>query len=716
MAGQRPLGELLVEMGFIDEDQLRWALDQQRVSDRRIGKIIVDAGLLTEERLVRALARQLGIDTCDPINTPVHPRVRALLTARAAHRYGLVPIALTRDETGQVLYVATADPLDREALDFLRMHFGTETRIRYMLSGETEIALALARHYGADTPSSPAAGAAFPRVPEPAKVRPSEGPRAPSERPLEVVELAGGLRGGGSVASAGADPGAAAEGVASPARPRRVIRAETSPPPVTRDLPRRTKERAPRREVSAAVGASVVDVPRPSSAAGVEARRGRSFPPETPAVLPDAIERPATELEEVAIEISDDLPPYREPPPMARAPGSEGTPRGPGRSGGWGELLEPRGARAPAEADDPESFEITIGTPLPTELDAGPEGGARAPDPAAEAPLTPLEEGVAEPPPGLTFEGPSPVAGVELAGAPQRPTGSPREPASLEPADPGPVDRAPEAGPGGPELSQEGRWIVALAEASAEILEEADPALDEEGAPSDLPWASSAQLEEVSADDLPPIPVEPLPAELTDLEPLDAVVAPELALGGTPGSIPLDELPEDEALPPLAFPDTSLRIEAPQEAAPSDSAVARAMEAIVVLPVPPPAPAISSDEVEVIDAPPINAAAVALAARAARDGAVDAELIGRTRESSETVERRARAREALVQSARAREAVRSDVRIIQRALQEFVAGGTLEGEGAIFMLRVAAAVLMNEGLLDEQHLERAILTLRERGG
>ncbi|MCK6545372.1 hypothetical protein L6R52_05845 [Myxococcota bacterium] len=150
MPGPKPLGELLVEMGLIDEGQLDSALDDQHTSGRRLGRILLDASVIDEDHLARALAMQLGLELCDPVNAPVHPRVRALIPAALAHRYGVVPMALARDEAGQVLYVATADPADRAAFEMLRTHLGTGMRVRWMVATESSIARALMKHHPID--------------------------------------------------------------------------------------------------------------------------------------------------------------------------------------------------------------------------------------------------------------------------------------------------------------------------------------------------------------------------------------------------------------------------------------------------------------------------------------------------------------------------------------------------------------------------------------
>lgn len=147
-AGQQ-LGALLIDMGFIDEAQLESALDEQSRTGKRLGRILVRAGIITEERLVHALSRQLGIEPCDPIMTPIHARVLALVPPALAFKHHVLPIARQREETRDCLYVATSDPLDKNALQALRAVVGTNTRVRWMLAGETEMELALARHYGA---------------------------------------------------------------------------------------------------------------------------------------------------------------------------------------------------------------------------------------------------------------------------------------------------------------------------------------------------------------------------------------------------------------------------------------------------------------------------------------------------------------------------------------------------------------------------------------
>lgn len=145
------LGELLVEMDLISPEQLTAALEHQKQNGRRLGSILVEQGVINETRLVKALSRQLGIDVCDPITAPVHEMVRSKVSRQSARDLRVVPIAVKRDESGDRLFVATSDPLNADAR--LRLQRETSMRVEWLLAGETELELALARHYGTQRPS-----------------------------------------------------------------------------------------------------------------------------------------------------------------------------------------------------------------------------------------------------------------------------------------------------------------------------------------------------------------------------------------------------------------------------------------------------------------------------------------------------------------------------------------------------------------------------------
>ena len=60
----RRIGQVLVDMGFITDEQQELLVDEQREHPGQLlGKVAIDMGLIQEEQLVQALAEQLSLQT-----------------------------------------------------------------------------------------------------------------------------------------------------------------------------------------------------------------------------------------------------------------------------------------------------------------------------------------------------------------------------------------------------------------------------------------------------------------------------------------------------------------------------------------------------------------------------------------------------------------------------------------------------------------------------
>ena len=64
MGNHKKLGQLLVERGYLSEEQLEEAVDLQKRPDetRRLGEILVSRGYVTASQVQVALARQKAMD------------------------------------------------------------------------------------------------------------------------------------------------------------------------------------------------------------------------------------------------------------------------------------------------------------------------------------------------------------------------------------------------------------------------------------------------------------------------------------------------------------------------------------------------------------------------------------------------------------------------------------------------------------------------------
>ena len=159
---RKKLGELLVDLGVIDEMQLKSALGHQRSWGGRLGAIVVEQGYADEDRLVRTLASHLNVPVVRLSAVAAEPRALELMASDVAKRLHVLPLRLEGANL-DTLVVAMSDPTDLSVVD--QLQFRTGKRIAPVLAGDREIGLALERDYDGDqtafagydsTPAAPA--------------------------------------------------------------------------------------------------------------------------------------------------------------------------------------------------------------------------------------------------------------------------------------------------------------------------------------------------------------------------------------------------------------------------------------------------------------------------------------------------------------------------------------------------------------------------------
>lgn len=139
---QRKLGQILVDLGYLTEDQLWDVLEEQKQSPGEvIGQVALRMGLVTEAQVTEALAEQFGMPVVNLEETTIPPKVLELVPETMASVYKIMPISLK----DSVLTVAMADPQNLAALDDLRNFLGFD--VRGAVSSLQEVEGAIARHY-----------------------------------------------------------------------------------------------------------------------------------------------------------------------------------------------------------------------------------------------------------------------------------------------------------------------------------------------------------------------------------------------------------------------------------------------------------------------------------------------------------------------------------------------------------------------------------------
>jgi type IV pilus assembly protein PilB len=114
--GRRRIGQVLVDLGFIDEDQLWSILDEAKTSLQQTGQVAISRGLLTEEQLLLALAEQHGLRVVNVEEIKPTPEVLALVPETMATVYKVLPLSVK----DKVLTIAIGDPANMTAVDDLR--------------------------------------------------------------------------------------------------------------------------------------------------------------------------------------------------------------------------------------------------------------------------------------------------------------------------------------------------------------------------------------------------------------------------------------------------------------------------------------------------------------------------------------------------------------------------------------------------------------------
>ncbi|MCY7364983.1 MAG: Flp pilus assembly complex ATPase component TadA, partial [Frankiaceae bacterium] len=148
-APRRRIGEVLVEQGLLDQEQLRTALTAQAATPadkhrKRLGAVVIDLGLATEKEVAQALAEALALPLVDLGRTMAQPDAVRLLPRAVAERSGV--LVLSSERGGGKLTVATADPTNVMALDDVKLYTGASELV-VLVATDSQVRDHLARSW-----------------------------------------------------------------------------------------------------------------------------------------------------------------------------------------------------------------------------------------------------------------------------------------------------------------------------------------------------------------------------------------------------------------------------------------------------------------------------------------------------------------------------------------------------------------------------------------
>ncbi|MBP6962928.1 MAG: Flp pilus assembly complex ATPase component TadA [Armatimonadetes bacterium] len=141
---KKPIGDIFVEAGLINEDQLGQALDKQRQlgTGETVGDVLVGMGLINERDRARCLGTHWGVQYLDLTDHPIEEEAVKCVSQEIARRYKAVPVGRSNGH----ITVAMKNPLDIFAIDEIRLITGLD--VEPVIATEEDILGAISHFYG----------------------------------------------------------------------------------------------------------------------------------------------------------------------------------------------------------------------------------------------------------------------------------------------------------------------------------------------------------------------------------------------------------------------------------------------------------------------------------------------------------------------------------------------------------------------------------------
>ena len=143
---KKRLGDLLIEEKIITEEQLKKALELQKVEKKKLGSVLIELSYTNADEIAYALKKQLGLDMVQLSSLRISEDVLKLVPDSAIlKKYMMMPFEFDK-KNGTSLRVAMENPMDIIAIDDLAIV--TNTPIVPVISTSLDIIQAIDRYYG----------------------------------------------------------------------------------------------------------------------------------------------------------------------------------------------------------------------------------------------------------------------------------------------------------------------------------------------------------------------------------------------------------------------------------------------------------------------------------------------------------------------------------------------------------------------------------------
>jgi type IV pilus assembly protein PilB len=118
--------DLLVDLGYVDDQRARVAIEEARTAGRPPEQLLLDQGAINADQLSRVIAERYGLDHIDLSVYKIDMAAANLISINTARRYMALPIGYVDKQT---LLVSMADPTNVLAVDDIQMATGLDCRV-----------------------------------------------------------------------------------------------------------------------------------------------------------------------------------------------------------------------------------------------------------------------------------------------------------------------------------------------------------------------------------------------------------------------------------------------------------------------------------------------------------------------------------------------------------------------------------------------------------
>lgn len=143
-----PIGQILLENGYITKQHLEDALVKQKDTGKKLGDMLLELGYVSETQLAQALSQRLKVPFIDLTTTKIEGEAVKKIPEAVAKKNTVIAFKINNGR----LYVATNDPVNFYIFEELKIQTGME--IHAMLATKSSILEAIGKVYSANQVSN----------------------------------------------------------------------------------------------------------------------------------------------------------------------------------------------------------------------------------------------------------------------------------------------------------------------------------------------------------------------------------------------------------------------------------------------------------------------------------------------------------------------------------------------------------------------------------